>query len=191
MLLSDEIIQNFSRLLAEARDCIPTAMTLASVDERGRPTQRTMLMKLIDKRGFIFFTNSKSRKGQHFTNTPYACACVYWHNHRQQIEVEGRISTINNDEADYHWSSRERDNQITAWASLQSEQLSSRDALVDRINKAKKIFHGIQIPRPIHWQGYRLEPDRVEFWKADWHRLHERIRYDYQNDSWKKTLLNP
>ena len=138
MLLSDEIIQHFTRLLAEARDCIPTAMTLASIDERGRPTQRTMLMKLLDKRGFIFFTNSKSRKGQHFTNTPYACACVYWHNLRQQIEVEGRISTINNDEADYHWSSRERDNQITAWASLQSEQLSSRDELVNRINKAKK-----------------------------------------------------
>lgn len=191
MALSDEIFDRFKHLQSEARHCDPMTMTLASVDKRGRPTQRTITLIEADTRGLVFFTDSRSRKARHFADQPYASLCVYWHQLHAQVVIEGSVEVLGNQQSDVYWGNRERDSQISAWASRQSETLTSKQALVDRVEAVKTKYRDQQIPRPDHWLCYRIIADRVEFWKSGWHRLHERVCYDFIDGVWSKTLLSP
>lgn len=194
MDLYQEAVEKFRWLFAEARKCghcEPTAMSLATVDERGRPTVRTVLLRSFDARGFVFFTNRQSRKARHLERNPSAALCLYWFALEHQVTVEGTIEVLEAAEADGFWSSRSRDSQLTAWASAQSESLESREALTRRIAEYRDRFDGQRVPRPPHWQGYRLVPDRIEFWKSDWHRAQERVCYERTGEGWARRLLYP
>jgi pyridoxamine 5'-phosphate oxidase len=186
-----EIMNRFQHLLREARHCDPNAFTLASVDKQGLPGQRTVTMIHFDEQGLVFFSSSQSRKGQHFAKNNYASACFYWHSLHQQVEFAGSIEILGNEQADEFWRTRERDSQISAWASRQSEQLESRGELLAQVKQVKARFRDIQIPRPSYWLAYRLIPGRVEFWKSGWSRLHERICFEIRDGSWQQNLLYP
>lgn len=190
-MLPDEILDHLSYLQSEAKHCDPMTMTLASVDKRGRPTQRTITTIQIDAQGLVFFTDSRSRKGRHFTDHPYASLCSYWHDLHEQVEFEGYVEILGDKDADRYWQSRERDSQISAWASHQSSAIQSRQELLDRVEVVKIRFRDRLISRPPHWRCYRVVPDHVEFWKSGWQILHERISYDFKESAWTKSLLDP
>ena len=186
----------FRELLDEARatgDTEPTAMTLASVDADGRPSARIVLLKAHDERGFVFYTNYRSRKGRELLAHPPAALLFHWKTLRNQIQVriEGRIETVNAPEADAYFASRPRASQIGAWASDQSETLPSREEFDRRIAQYERQFAQGAVPRPPHWSGFRLVPDRMEFWYGAEYRLHERFCYEYTDGAWHKRMLYP
>lgn len=170
----------------------PTAMTLATADASGRPSVRTMLLKGVDERGFLFFTNSQSLKGRELRENPRAALCFFWQPLMRQVRVEGHVETIEEEESDRYWCTRERDSQLGAWASQQSDVLDQRQTLEKQLAEYHDKFLDQAVPRPPYWFGYRVIPERIEFWKSGWHRLHERVRYDRgANGIWRKTLLYP
>lgn len=170
----------------------PTAMALATADTSGRPGVRTVLLKQVDEAGFVFYTNTRSQKGMHLAANPYAALDFYWAPLARQVVVEGRVQTVSDDEADAYFASRPRLSQIGAWASNQSEPLADREAFEARLAEVEARFGDGPISRPPHWTGYRLRPDRIEFWQGRDGRLHDRERY-YRSDSgdWEWLLLNP
>jgi len=189
-----EALERFGQLLASASDARlrePMAMTLATADADGLPSARTMLLKRYDEQGFVFFTNSHSRKGRELEENPHAALCFFWQPLMQQVRIEGPIEPINVDESDTYWESRTRDSQLSAWASRQSDPLENSRLLERNISEYREKFLSEQIPRPPHWFGYRVVPVRIEFWKSGWHRLHERVLYEKSADGWHKTLLYP
>jgi pyridoxamine 5'-phosphate oxidase len=169
----------------------PTAMALATANAQGRPSVRTMLLKSFDERGFVFFTNSQSRKGEELRENDFASLCFFWQPLMRQVRIEGSTATISVEESDAYWESRLRDSQLCAWASQQSRPLDSRGTLDRRMAEAHARYIDDTIPRPPHWIGYRVIPERIEFWKSGWRRLHERVLYEKQVDGWRKTLLYP
>ena len=189
-----EALDRFTHLFEEAQKTgirEPAAMTLATVGEAGQPSVRTMVVRKFDARGFVFFTNSRSRKGQHLGANPNAALCFFCQPLWEQVTIEGSVEVIDDDEADQWWASRPRDNQFAAWASNQSAPLESRELLERRLEKCHDQFVNGRVPRPPHWLGYRLVPDRIEFWKTGWRRLHERVCYEDTEQGWRRTLLNP
>lgn len=191
-----EALFAFRELLDEARasgDVEPTAMTVASVDDSGRPSARIVLLKAHDERGFVFYTNHHSRKGRELVAHPPAALLFHWKTLRNQVQVriEGRVENVSAAEADAYFASRPRGSQIGAWASLQSETLSSRDEFEGRIVQYEREFHGRPVPRPSHWSGFRLVPDRFEFWYGAEYRLHERYCYENLAGIWHKRMLFP
>jgi pyridoxamine 5'-phosphate oxidase len=192
--LLDEALQRFRRQLDAARKTDlrePTAMTLATADAEGRPSVRTMLLKGVDERGFVFFTNSLSRKGRELQANPRVSLCFFWQPLMKQVRIDGRIEVVDDAEADKYWRTRPRDSQLGAWASQQSEPLADREILERRVAEYHDKFVDQQVPRPQHWPGYRVVPERIEFWKSGWHRLHERVCYDKTDEGWTRFLLNP
>jgi pyridoxamine 5'-phosphate oxidase len=169
----------------------PTAMTLATANARGRPSARTVLLKSFDERGFVFFTNSQSRKGGELRENAFASLCFFWQPLMRQVRIEGPTVTISTEESDAYWESRPRDTQLGAWASQQSRPLDFRETLEKRMAEAHARFIDDIVPRPPYWIGYRVIPERIEFWKTGWHRLHERVLYEKQADGWCKSLLYP
>ncbi len=193
-LLLDEALQRFRRQLDAARKTDlrePTAMSLATADAQGRPSVRTMLLKVVDERGFVFFTNSLSRKGRELQANPRVSLCFFWQPLMKQVRIDGMIEVIDDAEADKYWRTRPRDSQLGAWASQQSEPLADRETLERRVAEYHDKFVDQQVPRPPHWPGYRVVPERIEFWKSGWHRLHERVCYDKTDQGWTRFLLNP
>lgn len=191
-----EAMISFRELLDEARatgDPEPTAMTLASVDDEGRPSARIVLLKSHDERGFVFYTNYRSRKGRELLAHPPAALLFHWKTLRNQIQVriEGRIETVGAAEADTYFASRPRASQIGAWASDQSETLASREEFERRILHYERQFAHGAVPRPPHWSGFRLVPDRMEFWYGAEYRLHERYCYECLAGVWHKRMLYP
>ena len=192
--LYTEALTRFGELLeaAQATDLRePTAMVLATADADGRPSVRTMLLKRFDEQGFVFFTNSHSRKGRELDENPYASLCFFWQPMMQQVRVEGTVVPISVEESDSYWETRTRDSQLGAWASQQSDPLDDRKLLEHEVSEYHARFLNTQVPRPPHWFGYRVIPERIEFWKSGWHRLHERVLYEKTTDGWCKTLLCP
>ncbi|MDC3954108.1 pyridoxamine 5'-phosphate oxidase [Polyangium jinanense] len=169
----------------------PTAMTLATVDENGRPSARMVLLKGVDERGFSFYTNLESRKGQALAKNPYAALCIHWPKAAEQIRVEGRVELVSAEEADAYFASRVRGSQIGAWASEQSRPLHSREELEARVAELTTRFEGGPVPRPPHWSGYRVIPDRIEFWFGKDSRLHDRFVYVREGAGWRCERLHP
>jgi pyridoxamine 5'-phosphate oxidase len=169
----------------------PTAMALATVGPDGVPSVRIVLLKGVDERGFVFYTNLRSRKGRELISTPRAALCIYWAALDMQIRVEGPVEPVSDAEADTYFASRPRESQIGAWASLQSEELSSMDELRERVAAVETRFANQPVPRPPHWSGFRVKPSSIEFWNAGDFRLHERRRYERDGDGWKMQRLFP
>lgn len=196
MRLSNEILERFQRLLAEAGaagDPEPTAMTLATVSADGRVAARIVLLKAVDADGYTFYTNTASAKGRALLEHPRAALCWHWKTlrHGVQVRAEGRVAPVSPAEADAYFASRPRESQIGAWASLQSEPLPSRELLERRVAEYGARHAGGPVPRPPHWSGYRLDPDQVEFWFGQPHRLHERELYVAGTGGWSRSLLYP
>ncbi len=193
--LYDEALRTFHHLLDEAMKTDlpePTAMTLATATRDGRPSVRTVLLKHHDRRGFVFYTNLRSRKAKALHDNPYAALCFYWQPLARQVLIEGRVERVGSNEADRYWASRPRDSQIGAWASLQSEPLADRSVLERRVEEMRERFRDRAVPRPPQWGGFRVVPRRIEFWTAGWHRLHERLCYERTpSGQWRRQLLYP
>jgi pyridoxamine 5'-phosphate oxidase len=193
-LLPEAVLSRFERIIDRARQTSlrePTAVTLATAGLDGRPSARIVLLRGFDSRGFVFFTNSTSRKGRQFAENPHAALCFHWDELAEQVRVEGAVTEVGDDESDNYWSRRSRESQIGAWASLQSQTLDRRATLEGRFREFTDLFQGKQVPRPPHWHGYRVLPDRIEFWKDGMARLHERVLYTLQDAAWNETLLYP
>lgn len=194
--LQAEALATFHALLDEARaagEPDPTAMSLATADARGRPSVRTVLLKHIDERGFVFYTNFDSRKGRQLAANPQAALLFLWKALRQQVQVqvEGTVEPVSAAEADAYFASRPRESQIGAWASLQSQTLDARETFEARIAAFSAEFEGGPVPRPPHWSGFRLVPEMIEFWYGAGFRLHERQRYARIDGCWSRRMLYP
>ena len=166
-------------------------MTLATATPDGAPSARMVLLKGHDARGFVFYTNSQSRKGEELAANPRAALLFHWKSLRRQVRTEGRIAPVDQAEADAYFASRARDSQLGAWASDQSRPLASRDLFERRFAELVARYDGRDVPRPPHWWGYRLVPDRIEFWSDRPHRLHERRLFVREGDAWREGLLYP
>ncbi len=168
----------------------PTAATLATVGHDGWPAARTVLLKGLDASGAVFYTNRRSRKGQHLAENPRASLCLFWAPLGEQVELRGVTVAVSAAEADAYWAQRPRLSQLGAWASQQSQPLGSREELEERVARLERQYPG-EIPRPPHWSGYRLVPSSIELWSAGDGRLHERERYELRPEGWTWLRLNP
>lgn len=194
MDLYDQALRRMIGLLARAENSRlkePSAMNLATADARGRVTSRMVMLKGLDRRGFVFYTNISSRKGRQLSVNPRAALCFYWDPLGEQVRVEGKVRPVSDAEADAYWAGRPRPSQIGAWASRQSAALRDRKTLLERARDCAERFHGAAVPRPPYWTGLRLAPERIEFWRADFSRLNERILYAKSGGRWKQTCLYP
>lgn len=169
----------------------PTAVTLATADKNGEPSVRVVLLKNWDERGFVFYTNSLSHKGNDLTENPQAALLFYWMDLERQIRVEGKVEQVTGKEADDYFASRRRESQLGAWASQQSQTLQSREVLLKRLEEYRTKFEGQDVPRPPHWLGYRVIPKTIEFWQEGDFRLHQRQLFTRKGNDWEVTLLNP
>jgi len=168
----------------------PNAMTLATVDTGGRPSTRVVLIKYADERGLVFFTNYDSRKGHELAANPHAALQFHWVELERVVRVEGIVEKTSADESDAYFVTRPLDSRLGAWASPQSQVISSRAVLVANAAKASARF-GLNPPRPGHWGGYRLVPDAWEFWQGRKSRLHDRVRFRLVDGTWRKERLAP
>jgi len=177
---------------AEAKESNdPNAMALATVGPDGMPSLRMVLLKGVDSRGFVFYTNHESRKGEQLLAHPKAALCFHWKSLRRSVRIEGEVEPTTAEEADAYFSSRPRSSQIGAWASDQSRQLESRYALEARIAKFTARFAVGTVPRPPHWSGFRVKPQRIEFWEDRPFRLHDRLVYLRAGEGWTTVKLYP
>ena len=168
----------------------PTAMTLATADAAGRPSARVVLLKGVDERGFVFFTNYESRKGAELATRPRAALVFFWKELERQVRIEGDIEKVSAAENDAYYLSRPLGSRIGAWASPQSQGIESREWLEARVREAE-AKHGDNPQRPSHWGGYRLVPDALEFWQGRQSRLHDRIAYKKEAGVWVRSRLAP
>ncbi len=169
----------------------PTAMALGTVGKDGQPAVRIVLLKAVDARGFVFYTNLDGRKGRELRSHPLAALCFHWQALEEQVRVEGPVERVSDEEADAYFASRPRGSQLGAWASLQSERIVEPGDLERRLEEMETRFTGGDVPRPPHWSGFRVVPSRIEFWHNQPSRLHVRHRYDRDGDGWRTSALYP
>ena len=190
-----EALARFDEVFARAREreaSEPTAVILATADAEGRPSARTVLLKGADERGFVFYTNAHSRKGRDLGENPRAALAFFWQTLFEQVLVEGAVVPVSEAESDAYWASRRRESCLGAWASDQSAPLASREELSERYAEHERRFADGPVPRPPHWRGYRVVPERIEFWRPGDHRLNERDCYERTDGGgWRRYLLNP
>jgi len=186
--------QLFDQWFAEARASEPSdpeAMALATADAAGRPSVRMVLLKGHGPGGFVFYTNDTSAKGQQLAANPRAALLFHWKSLRRQVRIEGPVDRVPSAEADAYFASRSRDSQLGAWASDQSRPLESRQLFETRFEEMRHKYEGRDVPRPAHWGGYRVIPERIEFWTDRPHRLHERRLFVRDGEGWIEGLLYP
>jgi pyridoxamine 5'-phosphate oxidase len=186
-------VQQFQRWFDQALSAQlpePNAMTLATVGEDGRPSTRVVLIKGFDARGIVWYTNYDSRKGRELAHNPQAALQFHWVELERVVRIEGRVEKASAEESDAYYASRPLDSRLGAWASPQSQVISSRAVLVAAAAKAAAA-HALNPPRPPHWGGYRLVPDRWEFWQGRKSRLHDRLRYRQDGGAWVRERLAP
>lgn len=185
----------FDQWLSEAEKTEPNdpnAMGLATVDARGRPGLRIVLLKGYDERGFVFYTNRESRKGNDLAAHALAALCLHWKSLKRQIRIEGTVVPVSDAESDDYYASRPLGSRIGAWASQQSRPLESRSTLTARVQAVEQRFaDNPDIPRPPHWGGYRVIPQSIEFWHDGESRLHTRVLYEKTADGWARRMLYP
>lgn len=192
--MADDPFTLFNGWFAEAQTREPNdpnAMALATADASGRPAVRMVLLKGYGPDGFVFYTNRESRKAADIAANPQAALLFHWKSLRRQIRIEGPLSAASAAESDAYFASRHRDSQLGAWASDQSRPLDSRKTFEDRFEATQARFEGGDVPRPPHWGGYRLTPERIEFWQDRAHRLHERRLFTRSPQGWNEGLLYP
>ena len=188
-------LQQFQRWFDEARGAglpLPEAMTLATATKDGRPSARLVLLKHVDDQGFVFYTNYGSQKARELDTNPQGSLVFYWPQLERQVRIEGSVSRVSPAESDEYFQTRPRESQIGALASPQSEVITGRDVLQQRFAELEEFYGDREIERPALWGGYRLQPDRIEFWKGRPGRLHDRLLYERQTDgSWTIKRLAP
>ena len=197
--MSDEIPEEepfapFARWfeLAATSEGLAETMVLATATPDGRPSVRAVLLKGFDERGFVFYTNFESRKAEELSANPHAALCFHWKSLQRQVRVEGSVSVVSDAEADAYFHSRPRDSQIGAWASEQSRPVAERAELERRFTEYSRQFaEQQQIPRPAYWSGFRVMPERVEFWQERPFRLHDRVLFTREGQRWRKQRLFP
>jgi pyridoxamine 5'-phosphate oxidase len=197
--MSDEIPEEepfapFARWfeLAATSEGLAETMVLATATPDGRPSVRAVLLKGFDERGFVFYTNFESRKAEELSANPHAALCFHWKSLQRQIRVEGSVSVVSDAEADAYFHSRPRDSQIGAWASEQSRPVADRAELERRFTEYSRQFaEQGQVPRPAYWSGFRVMPERIEFWQERPFRLHDRVLFTREGQRWRKQRLFP
>jgi pyridoxamine 5'-phosphate oxidase len=170
---------------------LPNAMALATAAADGRPSIRHVLLREIDDRGFVFYTNHGSRKGTELAENPRAAFSIYWRELDRQISVTGDVSRVSEEESDAYFATRPREARLGAWTSRQSTEIGSRDELMRRFAAFDAEFPGDEVPRPSYWGGFRIDPSTVEFWQGRQHRLHDRFQYEWADDGWTIRRLSP
>ena len=192
--MTSDPFELFDQWLAEARAAEPNdpeAMAFASADAQGRPSVRIVLLRRAGPAGFGFFTNLDSRKGEELIANPHGALAIHWKSLRRQVRAEGPVEQVEDAEADAYFAGRSRDSQIGSWASDQSRPLASREVFEQRYEELRARFGDRPVPRPPRWSGFRLKPERIEFWTDRPHRLHERRLFVRDGDGWTEGLLYP
>jgi pyridoxamine 5'-phosphate oxidase len=187
--------QLFAEVFQQAVDAgipEPNAMALATSTPDGRPSVRMVLLKGFDEAGFVFYTNLESRKARDLRANPHAALCFHWKAIGKQIRIEGRTEQVSDLEADEYFATRARGSQLGAWSSMQSSPLESRDELLQRVQETEARFAGTDIVRPPFWSGFRVIPDRIEFWTNGEFRLHDRLVFERELEgAWRVVRLYP
>jgi len=193
--LDPDPFKQFTRWFADAEQAelpLHNAMTLATASRAGKPSARMVLLKEVDARGFVFYTNYQGRKARELKENPFASLVFYWQPLSRQVRVEGAVERVAAVESDWYFASRPRRHQLEAHASSQSQVIKDRGFLEEQFKTFTQMFAGQEIPRPAHWGGYRLLPETLEFWQEGEHRLHDRLRYRrVDDDQWVIERLAP
>ena len=170
----------------------PNALSVATSSKEGIPSVRMVLLKGLSDKGFVFYTNFNSKKGSDLKSNPNASMCFHWKSLRRQVRVTGKVSVVENEEADKYFSSRKYGSKISAWASSQSKQMKNRDEFLNKIKEYQKKFPKEKdVPRPPHWSGWRVLPNEIEFWLELDNRSHQRLTYRKESDKWIREILYP
>ena len=170
----------------------PNALSIATSSKNGIPSVRMVLLKGLSDKGFVYYTNVNSKKGNDLKNNPNASMCFHWKSIRRQVRVSGKVSVVDKEEADKYFSSRDYGSKISAWASSQSEVMKNRNEFLNKIKEFEKKFPDKNnVPRPSHWAGWRVVPDEIEFWLEVKNRSHQRLIYKKVNNKWIKEILYP
>jgi pyridoxamine 5'-phosphate oxidase len=176
---------------AEGASSRPDAMTLATASPDGRPSARVVLLRGIDERGLVFFTNKTSRKGEELRANPHAALVLHWWELGRQVRVEGTVEEVRPAESEAYWTTRPHASRVSAWASPQSRPIAGRAELEAMVTEAEERFAGGSVPLPDFWGGYRVVPETVEFWTHRENRLHDRVRYVRSETGWRRERLAP
>lgn len=187
-------IRQFERWLDEARDAggpWSVAAVLSTATPDGRPTGRAIILRGLDERGFVFYTDRRSRKGRELADNPRAALTFLWEPLERQVRIEGTVTEVSDPESDAYFAGRPRGSQVGAWASAQSEPIDARTELEARAVELERRYEGVDVPRPPYWGGYRVRPDAIELWQGREDRLHDRVRYTRDARGWRIERLSP
>ena len=186
-----DLFHEWFEAAVESDILLPESVALATADAEGRPSVRMVLMKNVDKHGFVFFTNYSSRKATELEANPHAALCFHWAVQERQVRVTGPVTRISQEESDAYFQSRGRGSRVGAWASKQSQPLPSRAKLEQRTVEARDRFAKTDVPLPPFWGGYRIDPETIEFWQGRADRLHDRLVFSRETDGWSTSRLYP